>query len=128
VNNQASGPGTPGGGTPGPPHDAPVQPDEGLLRQVMSDVEDLVARHGWRTTPRRRMAYLLGETVELAEEVLQLPASGPGDDALLHKIGSEIYDVLWNACDLARLTGIDLARAAAGKRRVNQNRTWPAPE
>jgi NTP pyrophosphatase (non-canonical NTP hydrolase) len=125
VNSQGSGLGAPGGGTPGPPHDAPVQPDEGLLRQIMSDVEDLVARRGWQTTPAP-MAYLLGEAVELAQEVLQLPASGP--DALLHNVGSEIYDVLWNACDLARQTGIDLARAAAGKRQVNQNSTWSAPE
>ena len=35
-----------------------------------------------------------------------------------------MYDGLWNLCDLARLTGIDLEQAAAGKRRINQTRTW----
>ncbi|MDR0345510.1 MAG: hypothetical protein LBI49_20835 [Nocardiopsaceae bacterium] len=74
-----------------------------------------------------RPGSLLGETLELAEEVLQLPAgrSGPCDAALRQRIGREIYDVLWNACDLARLTGIDIMKAAADKRDVNARRTWP---
>jgi NTP pyrophosphatase (non-canonical NTP hydrolase) len=93
----------------------------------MADVERLVARHGWESTPRRRMAMLLGEAIELAEEVLQLPAHGDGDKESLQRVGHEMYDVLWNLCDLARLTGIDLAQAAADKRRINEHRTWPDP-
>lgn len=37
----------------------------------------------------------------------------------------KMYDVLWNLCDLARLTGIDLVQAAAEKRAINEHRTWP---
>jgi NTP pyrophosphatase (non-canonical NTP hydrolase) len=102
------------------------QPTEQLLQQIMSDVAELKARHGWKSDPRRRMAYLLGEALELAEEVLQLPASGPYEAALLQRIGREIYDVLWNACDLARLTGIDVVQAAADKRDLNADRVWPS--
>ena len=105
--------------------DQAEQPAGRLLQQIMSDVEELIARQGWETTPRRRMAYLLGEALELASEVLQLPPSGPCDPALLQRLGREIYDVLWNACDLARLTGIDIVQAAADKRDVNAKRTWP---
>lgn len=105
--------------------DQAEQPTRQLLQQAMSDVEELIARHGWQTTPRRRMAYLLGETLELASEVLQLPSSGHYDPALLQRIGREIYDVLWNACDLARLTGIDIMQAAADKRDLNSRRAWP---
>ena len=101
------------------------QPSERLLQQIMSDVEELIARHEWETTPQRRMAFLLGEALELAEEVRWLPADGPGDPELLQRLGREIYDVLWNACDLARLTGIDVVQAAADKRDVNTSRTWP---
>jgi NTP pyrophosphatase (non-canonical NTP hydrolase) len=103
------------------------QPASRLLQQIMSDVEELTARHDWDTDPRGRMAYLLGETLELAAEVLQLPAAGPADPLLLRRIGREIYDVLWNACDLARLTGIDVVQAAADKRDVNASRRWPDP-
>jgi NTP pyrophosphatase (non-canonical NTP hydrolase) len=101
------------------------EPSRQLLRQVMTDVQELVSKHGWETTPRRRMAFLLGEVLELADEVLQLPVDGPYDAALQQRIGSEIYDVLWNACDLARLTGVDVERAAADKREVNAGRVWP---
>jgi len=44
---------------------------------------------------------------------------------LLERIGREIYDVLRNACDLARLTGIDVVQAAADKRDLNASRGWP---
>jgi NTP pyrophosphatase (non-canonical NTP hydrolase) len=96
-----------------------------LLQQTMADVERLVARHGWESTPRWRMAMLLGEAIELADEVLQLPANGEGDKESLQRVGHEMYDVLWNLCDLARLTGIDLIQAAADKRLINEHRTWP---
>jgi NTP pyrophosphatase (non-canonical NTP hydrolase) len=96
-----------------------------LLQQTIADVERLVARHGWESTPRRRMAMLLREAIELADEVLQLPAHGDGDKESLQRVGHEMYDVLWNLCDLARLTGIDLAQAAAEKRLINEHRTWP---
>jgi NTP pyrophosphatase (non-canonical NTP hydrolase) len=96
--------------------DQAEQPTGQLLQQIMSDVEELVAWHGWETTPRRRIAYLLGEAMELASEVLHLPASGRSDAALLQRLGREIYDVLRNACDLARLTGVDIMQAAADKR------------
>ena len=101
------------------------QPSGQLLQQTIADVKSLVARHRWETTPRRRMAMLLGEAVELADEVLQLPADGEGDKELLQRVGHEMYDVLWNLCDLARLTGIDLVQAAAEKRIINNHRTWP---
>lgn len=108
-----------------PDVDQPDQPASQLLQQVMSDVRELTARHGWETTPRRRMAHLLAEALELSEEVLHLPPSGPYDPLLLQRIGREIYDVLWNACDLARLTGINVVQAAADKRAVNATRVWP---
>jgi NTP pyrophosphatase (non-canonical NTP hydrolase) len=96
-----------------------------LLQQTILDVKRLVDRHGWDSTPRRRMVMLLGEAIELADEVLQLPTEGSGDNELLQRVGHEMYDVLWNLCDLARLTGIDLVQAAAEKRLINEDRTWP---
>jgi NTP pyrophosphatase (non-canonical NTP hydrolase) len=100
------------------------QPTDELLRQTMADVERLLTRHGWASRPRRRMAMLLGEALELADEVIQLPAVGQADGELLQRLGHEMYDVLWNLCDLARLTGIDLVRAAEEKRLINEHRTW----
>ena len=67
---------------------------------------------------------LLREAIELADEVLMLPAQGDGVNESLQRVGHEMYDVLWNLCDLARLTGIDLVQAAAEKRLINEHRTW----
>jgi NTP pyrophosphatase (non-canonical NTP hydrolase) len=102
-----------------------TQDSRQLLQQTIADVERLVARHGWESTPRRRTAMLLREAIELADEVLKLPAQGEGVDESLQRVGHEMYDVLWNLCDLARLTGIDLVQAAADKRLINEHRTWP---
>jgi NTP pyrophosphatase (non-canonical NTP hydrolase) len=104
------------------------QPSEQLLRQVMSDVEELVARHLWETAPRARMAFLLGETLELAEEILRLPEAGPYETSDSQRLGLEIYDVLWNACAVAGSVGVDVVRAAAEKRAINQGRQWPIPQ
>jgi len=105
--------------------DVSAQPDARLLRQIIADVGELIARNDWETTPRRRMAFLLEEAIELAEEVLLLPASGRPDPALQQRLGREVYDVLWNACDVARLAGVDVVQAAIDKRQVNATRVWP---
>jgi NTP pyrophosphatase (non-canonical NTP hydrolase) len=73
-----------------PDVDQADQPVSRLLREIMSDVEELTARHDGETDPRTRMAFLLSETLELAAEVLQLPAAGPYDPLLLQRIGREI--------------------------------------
>ena len=117
--------GQPCGGRPADV-DQDEEPSEQLLRQVMSDVEELVARHRWETTPRHRMAFLLSEVLELAEEILRLPETGPYKAADRQRIGGEVYDVLRNACAVARSTGVDVASAAAEKRMINQMRVWPS--
>jgi NTP pyrophosphatase (non-canonical NTP hydrolase) len=77
-----------------PDVDQADQPASRLLQQIMTDVQELTARHDWETDPRSRMAFLLGETLELAAEVLRLAATGPYDPLLLQRIGREVYDVL----------------------------------
>jgi NTP pyrophosphatase (non-canonical NTP hydrolase) len=85
----------------------------------------LTARHGRETGPPSRMAFFPGETLEPAAGVLRSTATGPGDPLLLQRIGREIYDVLRNVRDLARLTGIDVVQAAPGKRDANASRRRP---
>ncbi len=104
------------------------QPSERLLRQVVADVDELVARHLWETAPRARMAFLLGETLELADEILRLPEAGPYETSDIQRIGLEVYDVLWNACAVARSIGLDVVSSAAEKRAINQRRVWPTPQ
>ena len=36
----------------------------------------------------------------------------------------EIYDVFWNLCDLAEISGVDLEGAFAEKTKRNRQRSW----
>lgn len=77
-------------------------------------------------TVEQRMLFLLTEVGEVAREVLRL--SGSADqaqiDAIKADLGMELYDVIWNICDLANMLGIDLERSFAAKIEFNKTRKW----
>jgi hypothetical protein len=100
-----------------PDVDQADEPASRLLQEIMSDVEELIARRDWKTDPRGRVA--LGESLDLAAEVLRLPATGPYDPppAAADRPGD-----LRRPVERMRprvLTGIDVVQAAADKRDVN---------
>lgn len=73
------------------------------------------------------MVYLTAELGEVAEETLKLSgARGPDIDreAARQALGLELYDVIWNLCDLANLAGVDLEEAFRRKVRINEDREW----
>lgn len=74
--------------------------------------------------PEQRMLYLMTEVGETAIEVLKLQGfrNGGEKEELKQKLGMEIYDVVWNLCDLANMFGIDLEEAFARKIAVNEER------
>jgi len=79
------------------------------------------------STVEQRVLFLLTEVGEVAREVLRLARSDDQVqiDAIKADLGLEIYDVIWNVCDLANLLGIDLEQAFAAKIEINQHRAWP---
>ncbi|HDR3403502.1 TPA: pyrophosphatase, partial [Bacillus anthracis] len=40
------------------------------------------------------------------------------------EIGLEMFDVIWNVCDLANKLEIDLEKAFEEKMRINKKREW----
>ena len=68
----------------------------------------------------------MAEVGELVREVLRLARHGEGEElaAVRERLGMEMYDVVWNVCDLADKLGIDLDRAFAQKAAVNRTRRW----
>ena len=76
-------------------------------------------------TPEQRMLYLTTEMGEIALEVLKLSGfrQGGNTDELKENLGMEIYDVVWNLCDLANMFDIDLEDAFGKKVEVN-NKRW----
>ena len=77
-------------------------------------------------TAEQRTLFLLTEVGEVAREVLRL--SGSADqanvDAIKTDLGMEMYDVIWNTCDLANMLGIDLEASFAAKIDINKTRKW----
>jgi NTP pyrophosphatase (non-canonical NTP hydrolase) len=100
------------------------------LADIFAHVEELMAAQGWKPdTPERQLAFLISEVGEVAREVLLLsgghaPANTPEAEAIRERLGMELFDVIWNACALATLTGVDLETCSARKIAMNRNRTW----
>jgi NTP pyrophosphatase (non-canonical NTP hydrolase) len=98
------------------------------IGEIQQQAKDLSARQGWaNTTIAERVTFLIGEIHELAEEAVLLAAQdSPADqEATRTRLGLEIYDVVWNLCDLANIAGVDLESAFAAKLAINSKRTWP---
>jgi NTP pyrophosphatase (non-canonical NTP hydrolase) len=95
------------------------------ITQLQETVRGDNERIGWTDrTVHTRFNYLSQEVGEVAEELLKL--SYAEDEAkkeeIRRNLGEEIYDVVWNLCDLANLTGIDLEEAFRRKNEVNRHR------
>jgi NTP pyrophosphatase (non-canonical NTP hydrolase) len=77
-------------------------------------------------TVEQRVLFLTTEVGEVAREVLRLSRSSDrtSADAVKADLGMEMYDVIWNICDLANMLGIDLESSFAAKIEINKTRKW----
>lgn len=100
------------------------------LEEIKQEALELRRRHGWPDkTPEARFLYLVSEVGELSTALQRLvPAHGSTDvsevDAAVDEVAMELYDVIWNACDLANIVGVDLDDAARRKAAFNCDRQW----
>lgn len=85
-----------------------------------------VAKHFPRTTIEQRVMFLMTEVGEVTSEALKLLGTrGQVDEHESRaRLGMEIYDVVWNLCDLANMLEIDLEKAFNKKIIINQGRQW----
>jgi NTP pyrophosphatase (non-canonical NTP hydrolase) len=84
------------------------------------------------TTVEQRVLFLVTEVGEVTREVLHLSGAYSSHGAVdagaaTERLGMELYDVLWNLCDLANRLNIDLEGACARKIALNQARQWRKP-
>lgn len=98
------------------------------IKSFQADVKKL-SQHLDTKSPEQRIMYLLSELGEVVDEVLDLQNSDPNTDevtivAIKERIGLEIYDVIWNAVDLANMLDIDLQAAFDKKIAINNERNW----
>ncbi|RIK37105.1 MAG: hypothetical protein DCC55_25280 [Chloroflexi bacterium] len=100
------------------------------IKELQEQARELRAAQGWLDTSlEHRIMFLVTEVGEVVNETLKLVgATKQYSDSEVEQIkanlGLELYDVLWNLCDLANLAGIDLEAAFAKKVAINRTRKW----
>lgn len=109
------------------------------LSDIQARAVSLQRSHNWPDkVPEIRLAYLISEVGELARDLISLTSletncqredsqaitTADEIETLKCHFADEIYDVIWNACDLARITGVDLEAAIARVDQRNQSRSW----
>ncbi|MBY0598498.1 MazG nucleotide pyrophosphohydrolase domain-containing protein [Bacillus bingmayongensis] len=72
------------------------------------------------TTIEKSTMYLMVELGELTEAVLKRNE----DKNAKREIGLEMFDVIWNVCDLANKLEIDLEKSFQEKMEINRDREW----
>lgn len=98
------------------------------IKRFQQDVKSLSDKFDTKT-PERRIMYLISELGEVVDEVIELVNTDPETSAetiaaIKERIGLEIYDVIWNAVDLANMLEIDLESAFEQKIAINKERRW----
>ena len=95
------------------------------IRDIQNDAQALCDKHAFPDrSPAQRFRYLITEVGELSRELVRL--EHPNDDhaKAKHNIGLEIYDIVWNLCDLANQLEIDLEPAFIEKAKESKTRVW----
>ena len=93
------------------------------IRDIQENARELAPKFKDKN-PEQRMMYLMSEMGETAIEVLKLQGfrKGGNADELKQNLGMEIYDIVWNLCDLANMFDIDLEETFAEKVALNRER------
>lgn len=84
------------------------------IKGLQEQANELRNMQNWGgTTLEQRAMFLVTEVGEVIEEVLKLSSAykDVDKDEVKERLGMEIYDVIWNLCDLANIVGIDLEAA-----------------
>ena len=98
------------------------------IKAFQQQVKELSQKLG-TATPERRVMYLVSELGEVVDEVIELThpdanLSSEAREAIKSRLGLELYDLIWNAVDLANLLDIDLEAAFEEKIAFNAKRDW----
>lgn len=102
-----------------------TESNELSLREICDFARELTLAKGWPArSPSERALHLFSEVGEVCNEIIELQfvaeVGGP-----TKRLGHELYDVIWNICDLANMYGIDLDAAGREKQGLLSSRVWP---
>ena len=99
------------------------------IKSFQQQVKELSQQFEYSQSPERRMMYLMSELGEVVDEVIVLTSADSDTpqetiNEIKERLGLEIYDLIWNAVDLANKFEIDLEEAFQKKIAINEKRRW----
>jgi NTP pyrophosphatase (non-canonical NTP hydrolase) len=97
------------------------------INEVQENARFLSTKHGWDAEPLSvRLNYVKSELEEVLVEVNNLVIEN--DPVKISetriKLGHEIFDLIWNLCDLANRFGLDLEQSFEEKICINTDREF----
>ncbi|MEB4783501.1 MazG-like family protein [Paenibacillus jamilae] len=97
------------------------------LAELQQSVRFFSKERGFdKSSLEQRALFLVTEVGEVVREVLKFSYHSESEklEEIKEDLGLEMYDIIWNLCDLANKVGIDLEVAAHKKIEINRNRIW----
>ena len=97
------------------------------IKDLQAQANELKKAQNWGVcSVEQRAMFLVTEMGEVVQEVLKLSGAYQNVDQEEARVqlGLEIYDAVWNLCDLAKMVGIDLEAAFEKKVEINRGRKW----
>ncbi|MBW7452548.1 pyrophosphatase [Paenibacillus sepulcri] len=79
-----------------------------------------------KSTIEQRSLFLVTEVGEMVRELLHISYHPDHEkmEEIKDRLGLEMYDIVWNICDLANKLDIDLEQSFQKKTEINKTRTW----
>ena len=79
------------------------------ISEIQQHAEALRHKNGWQVrSPDNRFRYLISEVGELSQDLIRLGHYPEQADQIKADMAKEMYDIVWNLCDLANVLEIDL--------------------
>jgi len=95
------------------------------ISEIQKQARELAQKHGWQAHNfDQRFHYLIGEVGELSQELLRYASPDETKIDVDRSVGYEMYDIVWNLCELANQLDIDLEKYFQEKIEINHQRSW----
>lgn len=95
------------------------------ISDIQKQAEQLRQLKGWQDrTPDNRFRYLITEVGELSQDLIRLNHHPEQAGQIKEDIAKEMYDIVWNLCDLANVLEIELEPHFQEKYQTNLKRDW----
>ena len=95
------------------------------ISEIQKQAHELAQKHGWQKHDiDQRFHHLISEIDELSRELLRYASPDARKKDVDRAVGYEIYDIVWNLCELANQLDIDLEPYFLEKIEINRKRSW----